>query len=96
MSSTKDQLYGNSTRTKSSCQMKYFYTGCVQQIQRKSVYGFSGLYKHTHQQLECMSHAMFVSVCTIIIKQVYCMPHTCLLTVSGVLCTRVCENMNIR
>ena len=31
MSRSKDQLYGNSTHTKSSCQKEYFSTGCVQQ-----------------------------------------------------------------
>ena len=31
MSSMKDQLYGNSTCTKSSCQKEYLYRGYVQQ-----------------------------------------------------------------
>ena len=47
MSSMKDQLYGNSTCTKSSCQKEYLYTEDNTQRVGTSI---SGLYKHAQQQ----------------------------------------------
>ena len=62
-----------------------------------SVHLISGLYKHSQQQCNKMHlHVtMFVSVCTIIARQVYCMLHTCInrLVCTSVLCTWVCENV---
>ena len=45
MSSMKDQLYGNSTCTYSTCQKEYLY----RVIHRESVHQISGLYKHAQQ-----------------------------------------------
>ena len=80
-SSTKDQLCRNSTCTMSSCQKKYLYRGYVQQyMHRESVHQISCLYKHAQQQFNRMHVyvTLFVSVCTIITRQFYCMQHTCI------------------
>ena len=49
----------------------------------ESVHQISGLYKHAQQQFNKRNRmhvdvTMYVSVCTIITRQVYCMPHICL------------------
>ena len=51
-------------------------------MHRESVHQISGLYKHAQQQFNKWNRihvhvTMFVSVCTINTRQVYCMPHTC-------------------
>ena len=92
----------HATCTKSSCLKEYLYRGYVQQYtkSRQRVYRYnesvactnmhnSSLIMHVHV-------TMFVSVCTISTRLVYCMPHTCItiwyVQVYCVLeCVRICH-----
>ena len=76
MSCTKDQLYGNSTCTKSSCQKEYLYRGYVQQYTESRYIKSVACTNMQNSSYRMHVHVtMFVSVCTIITRQVYCMPH---------------------
>ena len=70
-------------------------------IRRELIYQISGLYKHPQQQFNkwyrmYVHVTMFVSVCTIIPRKVFVLPHTCItlwyVQVYCVLeCVRICH-----
>ena len=67
MSSMKDQLYGNSTCTKSSCQKEYLYRGYVQQY-TESRYIKSVACTNMHNSsltngIECICMSQCLSMC---------------------------------
>ena len=69
MSSMKDQLYGNSTCTKSGCQKEYLYRGDVQRQYTESQYITSVACRNMHNsslingtECMCMSQCLWVCV----------------------------------
>ena len=90
MSSMKDQLYET---TKSSCQMNTCTEDNTQRVGASNQWHVH-MHMHAQQQFDKWNRmhvhvTMFVSVCTIITRQIYGMPHTCInhLVCASVLCT---------